>query len=48
MVLALLDPDVKWIETAGGPFSGTFRGPEHVAAGVFAVQVVSERRAPRG
>jgi uncharacterized protein len=35
MVLALLDPDVKWIETAGGPFAGTFAGPEDVAEGVF-------------
>jgi uncharacterized protein len=35
LVLALLDPDVRWVETAGGPFAGTFAGPEHVAAGVF-------------
>ncbi len=35
-VLALLDPDVKWIETSGGPFAGNFVGPEDVAAGVFA------------
>ena len=36
MVLALLDPDVRWVETAGGPFAGTFVGPEDVARGVFA------------
>lgn len=36
MVLALLDPDVRWVETAGGPFAGTFFGPEDVAQGVFA------------
>ena len=35
VVLAQLDPDVKWIETAGGPFAGTFVGPEDVAAGVL-------------
>ena len=29
-------PDVKWIETSGGPFAGNFVGPEDVAAGVFA------------
>jgi hypothetical protein len=36
VVLAVLDPDVRWVETAGGPFSGTFVGPEDVAQGVFA------------
>lgn len=35
LVLAVLDPDVRWVETAGGPFAGTFVGPEDVAAGVF-------------
>jgi ketosteroid isomerase-like protein len=35
VVLALLDPDVRWVETAGGPFGGTFVGPEDVAQGVF-------------
>lgn len=36
VVLALLDPDVRWVETAGGPFAGTYAGPEDVAEGVFA------------
>ncbi len=36
VVLALLDPDVEWTEPAGGPFAGTFRGPDGVVEGVFA------------
>jgi ketosteroid isomerase-like protein len=41
IVLALLDPDVRWVEASGGPFAGTFVGPEDVAAGVFG-RVASE------
>ena len=33
---ALLDPDVEWIEAAGFPYGGTYRGPDAVRAGVFA------------
>jgi ketosteroid isomerase-like protein len=36
VVLALLDPDIEWIEAAGGPYGGTFRGPQAVVDGVFA------------
>jgi len=35
VVLGLLDPDVEWIEAAGSPYPGTFRGPEAVVEGVF-------------
>ncbi|GAA0895205.1 nuclear transport factor 2 family protein [Pseudonocardia zijingensis] len=35
VVLALLDPDVRWVEAAGGPFAGTYVGPEDVSQGVF-------------
>lgn len=35
VVLAMLDPDVEWIEAAGGPYGGTFRGPQAVVDGLF-------------
>jgi hypothetical protein len=35
-VLAPLAPDAEWILAAGGPYAGTFRGPQAVAEGVFA------------
>jgi ketosteroid isomerase-like protein len=34
-VLALLDPDVEWIEAAGFPYAGTYHGPMAVLARVF-------------
>lgn len=34
-MLAPLAPDVEWIEMAGFPYAGTYRGPDAVAAGVF-------------
>jgi hypothetical protein len=34
--VAALDEDVEWIEPEGGPFDGTYRGPEAVAENVFA------------
>lgn len=35
-MLAPLSPDVEWIEMAGFPYAGTYRGPDAVTAGVFA------------
>jgi ketosteroid isomerase-like protein len=35
-VLASLDPDVEGSQAAGGPYAGTFRGPQAVVEGVFA------------
>jgi ketosteroid isomerase-like protein len=34
-VLAMLAPDVEWIEAAGFPYGGTYRGPDAVLQGVF-------------
>jgi len=34
-VLELIDPEVEWIEAEGGPFAGTYRGPQAVLEGVF-------------
>jgi ketosteroid isomerase-like protein len=34
-VLALLDPDVEWVEAAGFPYAGTYHGPMAVLARVF-------------
>ena len=31
-----LSPDVIWIEMAGTPYGGTYKGPEAVFSGVFA------------
>ncbi len=32
----VLAPDVEWVEAAGFPYGGVYRGPDAVAAGVFA------------
>ena len=34
-LLAVLAPDVEWIEAEGFPYAGTYVGPEAVVAGVF-------------
>jgi ketosteroid isomerase-like protein len=34
-VLAVLADDVEWIEAAGFPLAGTYRGPDAVVQGVF-------------
>ena len=34
-VLAGLDPQIMWTETAGGPFAGTYTGPNAVLENVF-------------
>jgi uncharacterized protein len=34
-VLDAMDPEVVWIETAGGPYGGTYRGPQAVLEGLF-------------
>jgi ketosteroid isomerase-like protein len=34
--LALLARDAVWIETAGHPYGGVYRGPENVRDGIFA------------
>lgn len=34
-VLAGLTPDVTWIEAEGGPYGGTYTGPEAVLENVF-------------
>ncbi len=34
-VLANLDPEIAWTETAGGPFAGTYTGPNAVLENVF-------------
>lgn len=36
VVLGLMHPDVEWVEAAGGPYAGTYRGPQATAEGVFA------------
>ncbi len=35
-VLAVLDPEVEWIESNGIPYGGTFLGHEAILTGVFA------------
>jgi len=35
-VLGVLDPDVRWTEAEGFPYSGTYVGPDAVLANVFA------------
>lgn len=35
-VVAILDDDITWVEAAGGPYGGTYRGPEEVVQNVFA------------
>ena len=35
-VLAALHPQVEWIEPEGGPYPGTFHGPDAVLTEVFA------------
>ncbi|MDJ0735476.1 MAG: nuclear transport factor 2 family protein [Nostocaceae cyanobacterium] len=35
-VLAILDPNVEWIESDGIPYGGVFQGQEAVVNGVFA------------
>lgn len=35
-VLAVMEPDVTWVGAAGGPYGGTFVGPQAVVEGVFA------------
>ena len=34
-VLAVLAPDVRWTEAEGGPYGGTFIGPNAVVENVF-------------
>ena len=34
-VLAALDPQIVWTETAGGPLAGTYTGPNAVLENVF-------------
>ena len=34
-VLAALSPDVHWTEAEGGPYGGTYVGPDAVLEGVF-------------
>ncbi|WP_019008324.1 nuclear transport factor 2 family protein [Deinococcus aquatilis] len=34
-VLATLDPQVEWTEAEGGPYGGTFHGPDAVLQHVF-------------
>jgi hypothetical protein len=34
-VLAAFDPQIVWTETAGGPFAGTYTGPNAVLENVF-------------
>jgi ketosteroid isomerase-like protein len=34
-IMAMLDPDVQWTETEGGPYGGLFQGPQAVLDGVF-------------
>jgi ketosteroid isomerase-like protein len=34
-VLAAFDPQIVWTETAGGPFAGTYTGPNSVLENVF-------------
>jgi hypothetical protein len=34
--VAALDEDVEWIEPEGGPFGGTYYGPDEVVENVFA------------
>jgi uncharacterized protein len=34
-VLGMLDPAVEWIEAAGFPYAGSYRGPDAVLQGVF-------------
>jgi ketosteroid isomerase-like protein len=34
-VLARFDPQIVWTETAGGPFAGTYTGPQAVLENVF-------------
>lgn len=36
VVLGTLHPDVEWVAAAGGPYGGTYRGPQAVAEAVFA------------
>lgn len=35
-VLAVMQPDIEWIEQEGGPYAGRYVGPDAVATGVFA------------
>jgi hypothetical protein len=34
--VAAFDEDIEWIEPEGGPFGGTYHGPDEVVANVFA------------
>ena len=34
-VVAAFDDDIEWIEPDGGPFEGTYHGPESVVENVF-------------
>lgn len=34
-VLGALAPDAAWTESEGGPYGGTYRGPEGILSGVF-------------
>lgn len=35
-VLASFDEDIEWVEAEGGPYGGTYHGPEAVVENVFA------------
>lgn len=34
-VLGALAPDAAWTESEGGPYGGTYRGPDGILSGVF-------------
>lgn len=34
-VLGALAPDAAWTESEGGPYAGTYRGPDGILSGVF-------------
>jgi ketosteroid isomerase-like protein len=35
-ILAAFAPDIRWIEAEGGPYGGTFVGPQAIVENVFA------------
>lgn len=35
-VLAAMDEEIEWVEAEGGPYGGTYRGPQQILENVFA------------
>lgn len=35
-VLAAMDEEIEWVEAAGGPYGGIYRGPQQIVENVFA------------